>query len=201
MGKLYRLDCEILKSDKHKQSAFVGKKDKDSTSIDLWHRRLAHVNIRQLRQLATSADGINVPSSGDQSFCEACIEGKMHRTPHRPLKEIKSTRVLQLVHSDVCGPMQTHSLGGSRYYIRTYFMRHKSEALDKFMEFKAAAEKESGKCIKALRADRGGEYMSDDFTSYLREHGIQAEFTAAYSPQQNGVAERINRTLMKLLDL
>ena len=135
----------------------------------------------------------------------------MHRTPHRPLKEIKSTRVLQLVHSDVCGPMQTHSLGGSRYYItfiddfsrycRTYFMRHKSEALDKFMEFKAAAEKESGKCIKALRADRGGEYMSDDFTSYLREHGIRAEFTVAYSPQQNGVAERINRTLMKLLDL
>ena len=115
VGKLYRLDCEILKSDK--QSAFVGKNDKDSTSIDLWHRRLAHVNTRQLRQLATSADGINVPSSGDQSFCEACIEGKMHRTPHRPLKEIKSTRVLQLVHSDVCGPMQTHSLGGSRYYI------------------------------------------------------------------------------------
>ena len=78
-----------------------------------------------------------------------------------------------------------------------HFMRHKSEALDKFMEFKAAAEKESGKCIKALRADRGGEYMSDDFTSYLREHGIRAEFTAAYSPQQNGVAERINRTLME----
>ena len=77
----------------------------------------------------------------------------MHRTPHRPLKEIKFTRVLQLVHSDVCGPMQTHSLGGSRCYItffddfsrycRTYFMRYKSEALDKFMEFKAAAEKES----------------------------------------------------------
>ena len=76
-------------------------------------------------------------------------------------------------------------------------MRHKSEALEKFMEFKATVEKETGKCIKALRSDRGGEYTSDAFTSYLKEHGIRAEFTAAYSPQQNGVAEQINRTLME----
>uniref|UniRef100_A0A1X7SV13 Integrase catalytic domain-containing protein n=1 Tax=Amphimedon queenslandica TaxID=400682 RepID=A0A1X7SV13_AMPQE len=51
-------------------------------------------------------------------------------------------------------------------------MRHKSEALERFMEFKATAEKETGKCIKALRSDRGGEYTSDAFTSYLKEHGI-----------------------------
>ena len=202
IGKLYRLDCTFLKS--NKQSAFTCNEKK---GIDVWHRRLAHVNTRQLRELCSNADGINIPSSGDRSFCEACIEGKMHRLSHHPLKEIKSTQPIQLIHSDVCGPMQTHSWGGRKYFItfsddfsrycRSYFMRHKSEALEKFIEFKATSEKESWRCIKALRADRGGDYTSDTFTSYLKDHGIRAEFTAAYSPQQNGVAERINRTFME----
>uniref|UniRef100_A0A1X7TQ29 Uncharacterized protein n=1 Tax=Amphimedon queenslandica TaxID=400682 RepID=A0A1X7TQ29_AMPQE len=153
VGKLYRLDGTIQKS--NKQSAFTSNEKRESTSIDVWHRRLAHVNIRQLRELCSSADGINIPSNGDRSFCEACIEGKMHRLPHRPLKEIRSTQPPQLIHSDVCGPMQTRSLGGSRYFItfiddffrycRSYFMRHKSEALERFMEFKATVEKRDWK--------------------------------------------------------
>ena len=111
---------------------------------------------------------------------------------------------MQLVYTEVCGPMQTQSLGGSHYFItfvddysrysRSYFMKHKSEALDKFKEFKAIAENESATKIKALRADRGGEYISQEFTSNLKQYGIQADSTAAYSPQQNGVAERLNRT-------
>ena len=73
-------------------------------------------------------------------------------------------------------------------------MKEKSE---KFKEFKAAAEKESGQSIKALRADRGGEHMSEAFKCYLEKHGIHAEFTAAHCPQQNGVSERMNQTLME----
>ena len=76
-----------------------------------------------------------------------------------------------------------------------YFKKQKSEALDKFKKFKATAEKESGIKIKAVRTDRGGEYMSEEFVSYLKQCGIQAKTTAAYSPQQNGVAERLNRTI------
>uniref|UniRef100_A0A1X7UQ86 GAG-pre-integrase domain-containing protein n=1 Tax=Amphimedon queenslandica TaxID=400682 RepID=A0A1X7UQ86_AMPQE len=89
VGKLYRLDCTIQKS--NKQSAFTSNEKSGSTSIDVWHRWLAHVNIRQLQELCSSADEINISSRGDRSFCEACIEGKMHRLPHHPLKEIKST--------------------------------------------------------------------------------------------------------------
>ena len=77
-------------------------------------------------------------------------------------------------------------------YCKTYFMRKKSEAFEKFKEFKEAAENESGLKIKALRADRGGEYQSQEFEDYLKRCGIQFESTAAYSPQQNGVAERLN---------
>ena len=200
-GKLYKLNCEVMKSLKGRANIA----EEASEKIDLWHRRLAHVNVRQLRQLTANADGIDLPLDGKQSFCEACVQGKMHRLPHPPLKDIKSTERLQLVYTDVCGPMQTQSIGGSRYFItfvddysrycRSYFMKQKSEALDKFKEFKAAAEKESGKTIKALRSDRGGEYMSEEFICYLKQSGIRAESTAAYSPQQNGVAERLNRTL------
>ena len=84
----------------------------------------------------------------------------MHRLPHKPLKEINSTEKLQLVHTDVCGPMQTKSLGKSRYFIaftddysrccKAYFLKEKSKALEKFKEFKAAVEKESSQSIKAL---------------------------------------------------
>ena len=76
-------------------------------------------------------------------------------------------------------------------------MKHtcKSEALDKFKEFKAIAEKGSGMELKAVRTDKRGEYMSEEFASYSKQCGIQAETTAAYSPQQNGVAQRLNRTI------
>ena len=79
----------------------------------------------------------------------------------------------------------------------TYFLKKKSEALEKFKEFKEAVESETGVKIKALRADRGGEYLSQEFIHYLKQYGIQSESTAAYSPQQNGVAERLNRTLVE----
>jgi len=73
----------------------------------------------------------------------------------------------------------------------------KSKALEKFKEFKASAEAELGIKIKALRTDRGGEYLSDKFESYLKKCGIKSCFTAAYSPQQNSVSEQLNRTLVE----
>ena len=205
LGKLYKLNCEVQMPSAEKAKVAGEMKGKNKT--DLWHQRLAHVNVKQIHQLVDNSTGIDLPSSEKQSFCEACVKGKMHRLPHRPLKEIKSTERLQLVYTDVCGPMQTQSHGGSRYFItftddysrycKTYFLKKKSEALEKFKEFKEAAENESGLKIKALRADRGGEYLSEDFKCYLRKWGIRSESTAAYSPQQNGVAERLNRTLVE----
>ena len=103
--------------------------------------------------------------------------------------------------------MQTQSFGGSRYFItftndysrycKTYFLRRKSEALEKFKEFKASVETESTMKIKALRADRNGEYLSNEFQFFLKKCGIRSEFTAAYSPQQNGVSEHLNCTLVE----
>ena len=206
IGKLYKLNCDVQRPPPSEKITIAGETE-DCSKIDLWHQRLGHVNLKQLRQLAKNAEGVDIPSEGKQSFCEACIQGKMHRLPHHSLKEIRSKKKLQLVYTDICGPMQTQSFGGSRYFItftddysrccKTYFIKRKSEALEKFKEFKLAVENESGMKIKALRADRGGEYMSEEFNCFLTGHGIRLESTAAYSPQQNGVSERLNQTLVE----
>ena len=78
-------------------------------------------------------------------------------------------------------------------------MRCKSECFDEFKEFKADVEKHQGKSIKTLRSDRGGEYLLGEFRSYLSEAGIQSQLSALGTPQQNGIAERRNMSLMEMV--
>ena len=101
--------------------------------------------------------------------------------------------------------MQTTSIGGAKYFVTfiddysrccaVYFIKEKSEVLDKFKEFQTATN--AGSQIECLRSDNGGEYSSREFHEYLHENGIRHEFTVPNSPQQNGVAERMNRTLIE----
>ncbi len=131
--------------------------------------------------------GVKMPRKMKLSFCEGCVEGKMHCMPFKPVGEIHSTRKLQLVHSDVCGPMPTESIGGCRYYVtfiddysrccNVYFMKHKSEVLEKFKEFEAATASGSESRIGTLRSDNGGEYLSEEFKEYLKSKGKHHELT------------------------
>jgi len=151
--------------------------------------------------------GVDIPETDRLDFCEGCVEGKMSRKPFKSVGEIKSTRKLQLVHSDVCGPMPVQSFSGKRYFVtfiddysrcvKVYFIKQKSEVLQKFREFEASATNEAGCKIGTLRTDNGGEYMSSEFEKYLRNKGIKHETSVIHSPQQNGVAERMNRTLLE----
>ena len=114
--------------------------------------------------------------------------------------------MLELEHSDVCGPLSIQAKGGYEYFITftddysrfgyVYLMKRKSEAFEKFKEFKAEVENQLGKRIKAIRSDCGGEYLLGDFKDYLIENGIVSPMTALGTPQQNGVAERRNKTLL-----
>ena len=99
------------------------------------------------------------------------------------------------------------SIGGKRYFVSfiddyswccaVYFMNSKAEVFEKFREFEAITTNESGQQIGTLGTDNGGEYVSKDFEAYLISKGIKHELTIAYTPEQNGVAERMNRTLME----
>ena len=97
----------------------------------------------------------------------------------------RATDLLALVHTDVCGPFDVSARGNFVYFITftddlsrygyVYLMRHKSEAFEKFKEFRHEVEKQIGKPIKVLRSDRGGEYLSRDFLDYLKENGIVSQ--------------------------
>ncbi len=118
----------------------------------------------------------------------------MHRQPFKSVEKHQSTRKLQLVHSDVCGPM-TESIGGNRYFVTfiddyskccaVYFLKNKSDVFRKFKEFEATATNESGQRIGTLRTDNGGEYMSSEFEAYLKLKGIAHQLTIAYTELLN----------------
>ena len=140
-------------------------------------------------------------------FCDSCAVGKQHRTSPKPLGAIQAERKLQLVYSDVMGPVSVASMTNKRFMISfmddktrissVAFMAKKSEALEKFKDFQATVEGESGLRIGTLRTDRGGEYVGKEFKRYLRSQEIEHEETIANTPEQNGVSERLNRTLME----
>ncbi|KAL4311612.1 hypothetical protein GQ457_01G021040 [Hibiscus cannabinus] len=132
----------------------------------------------------------------------------MTKTPFSGKGE-RASDLLGLIHSDVCVPMNTQARGGYQYFITftddfsrygyIYLMRHKSEALESFKEFKNEVQNQHGKSIKALRSDRGGEYLSQDFDELLKECGIVSQLTPPGTPQWNGVSERRNRTLLDMV--
>ena len=199
--KVYQLNCKPLTTEQASPAL------EERNGVNLWHQRFGHLNTQQLMKIVDNqlALGVKIPKNEKMSFCEGCIEGKMHRHPFKPVGEIRSSEKLQLVHSDVCGPMHTESFGGQKYFVTfiddfsrccaVYFMKKKSEVLEKFKEFEAITTNESGRRVIKLRTDNGGEYVSQEFETYLKSKGIQHELTVPHSPQQNGVAERMNRTL------
>ncbi|MCQ7056702.1 transposase family protein, partial [Clostridioides difficile] len=99
----------------------------------------------------------------------------------RPFKAkgYRAKEVLELIHSDLCGPMSIQARGGFEYFVTfiddysrygyIYLLRRKSECFEKFKEYRADVEKQHGKSIKSLRSDRGGEYLAGEFRSYLSE--------------------------------
>ncbi|GMF42780.1 unnamed protein product [Phytophthora fragariaefolia] len=144
------------------------------------------------------------------NVCAGCCMGKMRADdfPRHPANLVKSASVLELVHSDVMGPMQTRSPGGCTFavtfiadylrHVTVYFIKAKSEVLSKFKIVKASMEKATGKTIKRLRSDNGVEYTDKAFKTYLDRSGIKHEKTVPYTPQQKGLAERMNRSLVEM---
>eukprot|EP00253_Pinus_taeda_P027661 PITA_27661 len=129
----------------------------------------------------------------------------MHRDEFPLHVNRKERDILELVHIDICGPMQTRSLGVAYCFLLftddctrfSWVLSKKSQAFQYFKEFKSMIENQTGKKIKILRSDQGGEYRLGEFMNFCKQHGIIQQFTVPHTPQQNGVAERKNRTLVE----
>ncbi|CAL9009245.1 unnamed protein product, partial [Prunus brigantina] len=139
-------------------------------------------------------------------FCEHCVLGKQIRVKFGIyIHHTKGT--LDYVHIDVWGPSKNAPWGGSHYSVSfvndfskriwVYTIKRKDEVLKIFLKWKKMIERQSGRKIKTLRSDNGGEYKSDPFFKVCQDEGIVRHFTVRETPQQNGVAERMNRTLLE----
>ncbi|PNX55476.1 retrovirus-related Pol polyprotein from transposon TNT 1-94, partial [Trifolium pratense] len=141
--------------------------------------------------------------------CADCLADKQSRDSIPKQENWRATSKLELVHSDICGPINPQSNGDNRYFMTftddmsrktwTYVLKEKSNAFENFKVFKALVEKEVGCGIQCLRTDRGGEYTSNAFNEFCSREGIKRQLTATYTPQQNGVSERKNRTLLNIV--
>lgn len=180
-----------------------------TSPLQEWHERFGHLNEKDLKNLIRhqKVEGINIKAEEELPVCETCIKGKQTQKSYAK-SETKSEEILDLIHTDVCGPMRVESLAGSRYFVtfiddkskwcEIYFMKKKSEVPEKFKEYKAMVERNTGKKIKIVRSDNGLEYVSHYLNDFLKQEGIKHELTVEYTPQQNGVAERKNRTLVEM---
>jgi hypothetical protein len=179
----------------------------DTISLsELWHRRLAHIHYRALPSLRKMVTGLPEIQIQHEGVCKGCALGKNVKGSF-PSSDNRSKEILDLIHSDVCGPMTVASLNGYLYYVLfiddhsrktwIYFLKNKDGVLAKFQEFKAQVENLTRRKIKVLRSDNGGEYTSKEFINFCIEAGIKRELTVSYNPQQNGVVERKNRTIIE----
>ncbi|GAX82386.1 hypothetical protein CEUSTIGMA_g9814.t1 [Chlamydomonas eustigma] len=190
-------------------------------TAELWHQRYGHLSYSSLAQLVKKdimVTGINLSKEETarldtdefrRKVCSGCIVGKQQRhvaKPH-PGSEPAITEKLGLIHMDVCGPIEPTSMGGSRY-IATFLDDYTNFSVVRLIKVKiqvpeeiksviAELERQTGLQVKAIRSDRGGEYINQTLQDYLKKKGIVQQLTAPYSPEQNGKAERLNRTLVE----
>ncbi|KAJ9544387.1 hypothetical protein OSB04_024094 [Centaurea solstitialis] len=182
---------------------------KSSHQSLLWHRRLSHLNYRYLDRLVKErlVSGIPMIKFEPDQMCSGCAQGKMKRVSHPPKPEQGSKSPLSLIHMDLCGPMKTVSLAGRKYvlvivddysrYTWTRFLKTKDETSILIINFIKAVQVQLKLPVQTVRSDNGTEFKNQVLKGFYNSLGITQTFYAARTPEQNGVVERRNRTLVE----
>lgn len=207
--KIYSSDMELLAEGKmvngmftiqirFNESACMVRAIKNA-DIALWHRRLAHLNFSTLKSM------FNLKVQPDTK-CIVCTKAKHARAPFNDTGT-RASGLLELIHTDVCGPLPVMSMGGGKLFLtfiddysrmlHVFILRSKGEVFSKFVLYKKQVENELNLKIKAVRSDNGTEFVNRNFCEFFEKHGIRHEKSTPYSPQQNGLAERMNRTIIE----
>ena len=206
--KLYVLPFSPLVSAHSEESAALA----NETERPLWHARLGHVAPPKMIEASRASTGIPsfATSSNESLLCEGCACGKMHTAPfaHTSGSVVRTSRALELVHTDVMGPLSPKSKGGARFvvtfvddfsrFVSVNVIKAKSDVTQCFIDFTRQAEAQTGLKLKCVRSDNGGEYVNRRFNGFCTSQGIIYQTTVPYTPQQNGLAERMNRTLVEM---
>jgi len=175
-------------------------------SLTNWHKRLGHISFKTIQRMARigATNGLLLTDTTGET-CEACLRGKMTRTPIRKASSTAGMAADAICHADLGGPFRK-SLHGKRYLMRIswqgflwcHFLRHKSEAaakMEEFLQYIARQHNVNTAKLKIVRTDNGGEFTGQDFRSLCLKRGLRLQTTHAYSSFENGIAERANRTV------
>lgn len=215
---LFLLDCKpIDKSESHVNSTCNSELSQDMenndehcfavVSADLWHQRFGHISKENLQKIIDKqmVNDLNLSGRISMSFCESCVLGKSTKLPFPKCSDYRATRTLQVIHTDVCGPISPESPSGSKYFLTftddysrvTWVipLKVKSQVFEEMKAFIEYQEKVRRQSVECIRSDNGGEYVNAKLESWLYEKRIRHEKSVPYCPQQNGVSERVNRTL------
>jgi hypothetical protein len=184
------------------------------TSAELWHQRLCHRSYDHLRLLVSSGvvrglESLKVPPKGSEhdTRCGGCAEGKAHRQSFGQRLDVtrEAQHILARVSADVAGPIAIESLTGARYFLvlldewsqfgAVFFLAHKSEAAEHITRWCRQARTRQNREVVVFHSDGGGEFVNTTLTRFFNATGTQQTTTVAHTPQHNGKAERLIRTL------
>lgn len=207
---LYRLE-ETTETAQPACQSFRALSRSSHNSIEEWHLRLAHLNYPMMIKMSKSGavDGFTLPAGTQPPIehCHECAAAKAKRTPFYSSTSDRSSRIGQLIFSDVWGPAQVKSLGGALYcctvrddfsdFRVAYYLKTKDQVAGAILDFIRLLHTQTGQLVECVRTDGGKEYESNDFEQRLKKKGIRHETSVRHSPQQNGSAERDNRTLFE----
>ncbi|GFT33270.1 retrovirus-related Pol polyprotein from transposon TNT 1-94 [Trichonephila clavipes] len=177
--------------------------DQSTNNYEIWHNRLCHLNCKYMLKMKDYIDIDNV----NNFTCETCDISRVTRKTHHSIDIYQSSQILELLHADLCGPINIETHGGAKYFMVivddfsgmyfTYFLKNKYEVFDIFSQFKAKYENLTDKRIKKIRTDNGLEFVNEQLDTYLANSGIFHEKTIPYNSESNGKAERANRVLLE----
>ncbi|KAK9071824.1 hypothetical protein SSX86_008253 [Deinandra increscens subsp. villosa] len=203
---LYILDMSVA-TPSCGTACFVFKASVDES--DLWHRRLGHVNYKNMNKIVNLGLVKGLPNKhfACSENCVPCLKDKQHRTSFKPKVESSISKPLELLHMDLFGPTRVMSLGKRSYffviiddfsrYTWVFFLKTKDETAELLKTLVINLENQSNLKVKTIRCDNGTEFKNHVLNSFCEEKGIVRQFSAPRTPQQNGVAKRRNRTLIE----
>ena len=200
--KLYKMSISVECVEGQCSSMVASGVDK----FALWHERLGHQNSAYVQRVCKQ-NNINLVM--DQNFfCESCVYGKQHKLPFENSKSF-TKKVGELIHLDLCGPMQVNSVGNARYFFLikddfsgyrvAYMISKKDQVAEKFSEFLNKLHNETGKRVLKIRSDNGKEFVNQFLSKICNDFNIQHQTTVEYTPEQNGKIERENRTVIEMV--
>ncbi|KAJ9548783.1 hypothetical protein OSB04_021326 [Centaurea solstitialis] len=204
---VYCLDIEDASSSLSSLNCLFSKASVSESS--LWHRRMCHMNFKNMNLLVKNnlVRGLPAKEFSSDDHCVACLKGKQHKNSHKSKEVNTISSPLQLLHMDLFGPTNVMSIGKKSYclvivddYSRftwVYFLRTKDETSGLIKPFVTRVENKTNLRVKVIRSDNGTEFKNADLNSFCEEKGIERQYSAPRTPQQNGVAERRNMTLIE----